>query len=141
MKKFFKILLIIVFMIGILIGLTGCGDTQNSNFFSKMKQITYTKGMMNLRNFSPLILDGHSTGELLDKALKNSKWKEDTKYNSNYTAVIVTGKDRKTGSRITIVWKAHEESGLGFVSMKEDNKEKGYTYFISYLMDYIKYPK
>lgn len=137
MKKVLSILLIIILMAGMLFGLTACGDDDDSDSSSRSKKVTYTEGMMNLRNFDPLILEGHSAGELLDIALKNADWKEDDKYNIDYAAVIVTGKDKKTGEKVKIVWNAEEESGTGFITMTIGDEEKGYSSFLSYLGEYI----
>ena len=135
-KRILNVLLIIVLLLGALLALTACGNEENSSS-SNSKKVEYTEGMMNLRNFDPLILEEHTAGELLDIALKNAKWEEDEKYSIDYTAVIVTGEDNKTGEKVEIIWNAEEESGTGFIKMTVGDEEYGYSQFLSYLGEYI----
>jgi ABC-type oligopeptide transport system substrate-binding subunit len=135
-KNIVYIAIILMVLAGTMLTLTGCGDSKETK--ETNKKVEYTEGMMNLRNFDPAVLDGHTTGELLDKSLKNANWKEDEKY-SYYdgAAVIVTGKDQKTDKDVKIVWLSSKEDASGFQTMTLGDEELGYSSFLSYLMDYI----
>ena len=120
-KNIVYIAIILMVLAGTMLTLTGCGDSKETK--ETNKKVEYTEGMMNLRNFDPAILDGHTTGELLDKSLKNADWKED--------------EDQKTDKDVKIVWLSSKEDASGFQTMTLGDEELGYSSFLSYLMDYI----
>lgn len=97
----------------------------------------YTKNMETFRDSSSWMYlythkDGstYKYGELLDIALKNSKWKEVD------GTITITGKDSKTKDSIEIVVKV-QNGDMDFVSFKKGNKEtKSFTSFYGWLYAY-----
>lgn len=97
----------------------------------------YTKNMKLFRDSSSwLYLDKHEDGsnykfgELLDIALRNSKWEESD------NRITITGKDSKTKENVKIIVDV-KEGKLNFVSFKKGNKEtNSFTSFYGWLYNY-----
>ncbi len=131
-QKIFNILLI-----GILfIGLTGCGNNGGSN-----EKFEFTDAMTEQRNHTIGILGSHTVGEYLDYCVLDQKWSEDDSYitSDGNGAIILTGKDRKTGNKIEVRWyKKLTCSGClsSVYKFKNGDEEGGYQEYLSYLADY-----
>lgn len=134
MKKKILSLGVIAVLIAMLFTLTGCGDKKNEK-----KQQEYTEAMMEVRNRTAGILKGKTIGEILDVALEDATWKEDTDYSILSGAIIVKGKDKKSGDEVELIWLTTVDSTeTGFEKMTKGNERIGYSAFLSYLCDYIK---
>lgn len=133
MKKKILCLGVIAALIAILFTLTGCGDKKNEK-----KQQEYTEAMMEVRNRAPGILNGKTIGEILDVALEDATWRKDTDYSILSGAVIVNGKDKKSGDEVELIWLTTVDSTeSGFEKMTKGNERIGYSAFLDYLRDYI----
>ena len=129
MKK--KILSIL--LMGILvISLTGCGSNEKFEF---------TEAMIEQRNHTIGLLGSHTVGEYLDYCVLDQKWSEDDSYitTDGNGAIILTGKDKKTGNKIEVRWyKKLTCSGClsNVYKFKNGDEEGGYQQYLSYLADY-----
>ena len=133
MKKKTLSLGVIAILIIMLFALTGCGDNNSKNGKKE-----YTEAMMELRNYTVGVLNGKTVGEILDVALEDATWEENTNYSISSGAVIVEGKDKNSGDEVEIVWLTSVESGrVGFEKMTKGSEKIGYSAFLTYLQDYI----
>lgn len=116
MKKLLSILLVGLFTFT----LVGCG------------KVNYTENMIRVREkYNPWYLSSKTkAGEIYDKALKNTDWQDDG------DTVVISGTDRKTGSKIVITYEIKELT----VDMKEmtiDGEKKSYVDWYKYMTSYI----
>lgn len=133
MKK--KILIMV--LIGVLtIGLTGCGSKNEEN-----TKFEFTDAMIEQRDHTIGLLGSHTVGEYLDYCVLNQKWSEDDSYmtTDGQGAIILKGKDKKTGNSIEVRWYKKLTCG-GCLSnvyfFKNGDEEGGYQNYLSYLADY-----
>lgn len=97
----------------------------------------YTKNMKTFRESSSWMYlyrhkDGstYKYGELLDIALKNSKWKEEN------GTVTITGKDSRTKENVEIIIK-FQNGDMDFANFKKGDKETtSFTSFYGWLYNY-----
>ena len=134
MKKLFSVLLI-----GILsLTLIGCGNKSASNEESKFE---FTEAMIEQRNHNIGLLGSHTVGEYLDYCVLDQKWSEDDSYitSDGNGAIILTGKDKKTGNKIEVRWYKKLTCGgclSNVYKFKNGDEEGGYQQYLSYLADY-----
>ena len=139
-KKILSLIFISILVVGLT---TGCG---------KGAQKEYSDAIKKERSSTILLLGDHNIGEYLDYVLKDYEWTEDDSFSGKVGdgAVIVKGKDRKTGSSVEIVLVKNVTQG-GSLSNVEyikcngkdvndymtcDGQEYGYQKFLSYLAEY-----
>lgn len=133
MKKKILSLGVIAVLVVMLISLTGCGNNEGEK-----KQQEYTEAMIELRNYTVGVLDGKTVGEILDIALEDAIWEENTNYSIMSGAVIVKGKDKNSGDEVELIWLTKVESGrVGFEEMTKGDEKIGYSAFLTYLQGYI----
>ena len=104
----------------IIICLTGCG------------KVNYTEKQIQVReHYQPWYLSSKMTsGEIYDKALRNQKWTEDE------DELILEGKDKKTGKKITVYYEFKSDHPK-VISMKIDGEDKSYIDWYKYMTSYI----
>ncbi len=114
MKKLVNLLLCLI----IILGLSGCGNK-------------YTENIRKVREeFNPWQLEvKENVGELLDKALDNSKWTDKN------NVVTVKGKDKDTGDDVKITFLI-EDDKITFDKMIIGDEEKDYIGFFEYTAKY-----
>ena len=102
--------------------LTGCGN----------EEVKYSENMQEMRSITIGYLDNNSLGSLLDKAIENAKWEEDTDYSVTTGAIIITGTDKNTGDSIELVWLTDSDSSEenGFESLTINNTNLSYSEFL-----------
>lgn len=114
MKKIVNLLLCLI----IILGISGCGKK-------------YTANIQRVREeFNPWQLEvKENVGELLDKALDNSKWTDKD------NVVTVKGKDKNTGDDVKITFLIKDDN-ITFGKMIIGDEEKDYIGFFEYTSEY-----
>lgn len=100
--------------------LTGCGE------------VNYTENMIRVREkYNPWYLSSKmKAGEIYDKVLKNTDWKD------NGDTVIISGIDKKTGKRISITYEIKRNT-VDVKKMIVNGEEKDYFYWYKYMTSYL----
>ncbi|HIT22496.1 MAG TPA: hypothetical protein IAB56_06000 [Candidatus Scybalousia intestinigallinarum] len=140
-----KKLLLVLFSGVVLLGVTGCGETN-----STPKE--YSEDIKEVRSGTVLLLGDYTFGEYLDYMLEDYSWTETDNYRGDLGtgAVIVKGKDKKTGIDIEILFVKEVTasaalSNVEYLKCNGDDLDKGvtcdgreYSYqtFLNYLYDY-----
>ena len=124
-----KIINVVVLFCCVLL-VSGCG-----------KKFEFTESMNELRSHNIGLLGEKTVGEYLDYCVLDQKWSEDDSYTTTdgSGAVILTGKDKKTGNKIEVRWyKKLTCSGClsNVYLFKNGDTEGGYQEYLSYLADY-----
>ena len=122
-KKIRYTLLFVIFMIGILITLTACKDSDSSSVSKEVNEFQNAKFIVWDKD------TGLTRKEAFSKVMKDVKY---TDYEENDTTFIeVTGIEKSTGNKIEMTWKKWSD-GYDIEMMKVDGNVN-HSYYEIYL--------